>query len=135
MLKSKANSFSGKFASDKWYDVVTQEQKRYCRNVIDRDPSGDAFIVFPSERSPEINIGFGGLVHDADIMRTPGSSVTHAAAALILCVNYRGVTSDRFQTQARASVMEDNSVLIELGTDTDASRLSLIREPSGDHAN
>ena len=68
-------------------------------------------------------------------MRTPGSSLTHSAASLILCVNCRGVSPDRFQTQARFSVLEDKALLIELGTDTDATRLSLGREPSGDHAN
>jgi prefoldin subunit 5 len=113
--------FFGKFASDKWYDVVTREQKRYCESMANRTPSSASRIVFPSDRW-ESNFGIG-------------SSLTHSAASLILCVNYRGVSPDRFQTQARFSVLEDKVLLIELGTDTDATRLSLGREPSGDHAN
>jgi prefoldin subunit 5 len=126
--------FFGRFASDKWYDVVTREQKRFCGSMANRTPSSASQIVFPSDRW-ESNMGIGGIVHEADIMRTPGSSLTHSAASLILCVNYRGITSDRFQSQARVSVFEDKAILIELGTDTDATRLSLVREPNGDHAN
>jgi hypothetical protein len=126
--------FFAKFESETWYEVVTQEEQRYCQSVIDRTPSAAARIAFPSD-SWESNNGIGGIIRETDIMRTAGSPVTHAAASLILCVNYRGFTSDRLQTQARFSVAEDRSLLIELGNDTDASRLHLVREPRGDHAN
>lgn len=126
--------FFGKFESDKWHDVVTNEQQRFCKSVIDRKPTGAANIVFPSDSS-ESNMGVGGIVHDADIIHRPDNPASYSAASLILCVNYKGVGSIPYQTQAWSGLYEDNQVLITVGLDADAGRLRLIREPNGDHAN
>lgn len=125
--------FFGKFRSDKWYEVVTQEQQRFCRSAINRTPSGAAQFVFPSDPLEE-NLGVGGEIHELDIMHQPDRPAS-IAASLILCVNYRTAGSVPYQTQARYGLYEDNQVYITVGADMDAGRLRLIREPNSDHAN
>ena len=122
--------FFGKFISDKWHDAVTQEQKRFCQSVANRTPSGAARLVFPSESS-EQNLSVDEIVSDTYI----GSSMAQNAASLIVCVNYRGTPRTQFQTQAWFGLYEDNSTLIQIGTDVDSNRLKLIRDENGDHAN
>lgn len=126
--------FFGRFVSDKWHDVVSREEERFCRSAANQVSSSAASIIFPSESS-ESNMGVGGIVHDTDTMRTPGSPLTHSAASLILCVNYRGAPTTQYQTEAWFGLYEDNLVLIAIGVDGDASHLRLIRDENGDHAN
>jgi hypothetical protein len=126
--------FFGKFQSDKWYEVVTNEQQRFCKSVINNTPTGAAKVVFPSDPM-ESEMGVGGIVHDADIMHVPGNPASYAAASLIICVNYRGDGITRYQTQARSGLYEDDQVFIDTGLDVNADRLKLIREPNSDHAN
>jgi hypothetical protein len=121
--------FFGQFVTDKWLDTVTREQARFCKSVADRRPTGAAGIVYPSDSS-ELNMGVGGTIQDADIVQA-----IPVAASLIACVNYRGTALTRYQTQAWSGLLEDNSVFIKPGVDADASRLKLIRQENGDHAN
>ena len=132
-VEVNAELFFGKFQSDKWYDVVTTEQQRFCESVSKRAPTGAAKIIFPSE-STEFFMGVGGIVQDADMTHLSGNPNPYAAASLILCVNYSGDGSLVHQSQARSSLYEDKQAMIAIGLDVDADRLTLIREPNGDHA-
>lgn len=124
-VEAEAELFSGEFMSDKWHDVVTKEQGRFCDSVIDRTPSSAATIVFPSDPS-EVFMGVGGL---------PLKKDSRNATALIICINYQGGLKMHYQTQAWAGLYEDNSIFIAPGVDVDLNRLRLIREANGDHAN
>jgi hypothetical protein len=126
--------FFGKFTSDKRHNIVSNEEQRFCKSVIDRLPTAAASVVFPSDPS-EIYLGAGGTVQDSDITRVLGSPTPSSAASLILCINYKGAGSVSYQTQALSGLYEDNQILIPIGLDVDADRLRLIREPNGDHAN
>jgi len=64
---------------------------------------------------------------------SPIQAPENSAAALIICVSYKGVPQ-RSQTQAWFGLYEDKSILIKIGTDMNASRLKLIRDETGDHA-
>ena len=90
--------------------------------------------MFPSDTA-EFDVGAGGVVHDADITKVPNDPARYSAAALILCVNYRGGGKTLYQTQAWLGLYDDNRILIPIGVDADADSLKLIREPNGDHAN
>lgn len=133
-LEVNPEFFFGRFQSDKWYDIVTREQERFCKSIIDNAPTGAARIAFPSDPIGQ-PMGIVGIVHDADTMHVPGNPNSYAAASIIICINYRGDGGVHYQAQARSSLYEDNQALINIGLDADVSRLRLIREPNGDHAN
>jgi hypothetical protein len=126
--------FFGKFYSGKWHDVVAKEQQRFCKSEIDRTPSSAVSIVFPLD-STESYMGVGGVVHETDITYIPNNAGRYSAASLILCVNYRGAGTARYQTQALLGLYEDKQVLINIGVDVDDNHLKLERDQSGDHAN
>jgi cell division protein FtsL len=117
--------FFGTFEADKWHDVVTQEERRFCQSVMNRrEQARDMAVIFPSD-SKDWYIGVGGT------MQEPNHK---AASALIVCVNYTSVATNNLQTQAWFGLYERRSVLIDLGTDVNATELQLIRDESGDHA-
>jgi hypothetical protein len=116
--------FFAKFESDKWHDVVTQEEQRFCGSAIYHTEAGITDIVFPSD---------SWQWHGAAVGVVP-KSLTQPAASLIMCVGYRGAPRTRYQTQARFGLYENNAVFIPAGVDADIDGLKLIRDEEGDHA-
>jgi hypothetical protein len=115
--------FFGKFTNTGWHDLVTQEEEQACRASKIQPPSSAInAVVFPSETLD--SYGVPGALYPEE-----GS-----AAAVIVCVNYRGAPGTRYQTQAWSGLYENQYIIIPIGVDADVSVLRLIREQSGDHA-
>jgi hypothetical protein len=115
--------FFGKFTTTGWHDLVTNEEERACRTSKTRPrTSAVSAVVFPSETLDWYGAPAAPIPEDG------------SAAAVIVCVNYRGAPGTRYQTQAWSGLYEKNYVIIPEGVDAEASLLRLIRDQSGDHA-
>jgi hypothetical protein len=130
-IEVKAELFFHKFDSIKWHDAVVSEEQRFCASAANQKPSSAAQIGYPSE-SLENAIGLSAIVKEADI--TVDNGVRYASAALVFCVNYKGVGDTPHQTQAWFGLYEDRNIGIAIGQDVDADHLRLIRDRNGDHA-
>jgi hypothetical protein len=123
--------FFHKFSTGKWHDEVVSEENRFCKSVAKQPPSGGARISFPSDPL-EDNMGLSGVIKDSDI--TVDNGTRNISAAVLFCVNYKGLGDASYQTQAWFGLYEDNQISIPIGVDTNSEHLRLIREENGDHA-
>jgi hypothetical protein len=118
-IKVNPTLFFARF-NDHWRSATIEQQKKFCSLEYRTDEEG---MLFPSDSSD----WYGGLGAP-----TPAES---SAAVVIVCVNYSGAPGTNYHTEARATLRENDSVVIPIGVDAGAPSLRLEREMSGDHAN